>query len=129
MVETNQKLRLLINAFAPPFVWALVIFAFSSQQSLPGFEASAFDFFLKKFAHMFVYGVLYFLLARGVEMVVDQKKNPKTRLFLPVLIVLFYAMSDEMHQSFVPNRYATLRDVGYDILGTSLVLLKKFRYI
>jgi len=110
-------------------VWAGLIFFLSSQQVLPGPNISSLDFIFKKSAHMFVYAVLYLLLSRGVELVVDKKADPRIKIFLPIVLVLFYAISDELHQSLVPNRYATLRDVGYDILGTSLVILKKFKYI
>lgn len=129
MEQKNHKIILWINAFSPPALWAGVIFLLSSQQTLPGFETSAFDFFLKKLAHMFVYAVLYILSSRGVEMVFEKKIYQKERIFLPLLLVVIYALSDEIHQSFVPNRYGTLRDVGYDILGSSLVVLKKYKYI
>jgi VanZ family protein len=129
MVKKNLKILTWINAFFPPVLWAGVIFLFSSQQALPGFDTSAVDFIFKKVAHMFVYAVLYLLLARGVEMVADEKSDPKVKIFVPLILVLCYAVSDEIHQSFVPNRYATLRDVGYDILGSSLVILKKYKYI
>lgn len=128
MVQKNHKIILWINAFSPPALWAGVIFFLSSQQTLPSFETSAYDFFFKKFAHMFVYAVLYILLSRGVEMIFETRSQ-KTRLFLPILLVVVYAISDEIHQSFIMNRYATLRDVGYDILGSSLVILRKYKYI
>ena len=77
---------------------------------------------------MFVYGVLYALLFRGVAMT-----SPKDKFWLlvtlPLLICLIYAASDELHQSLVPGRYATLRDIGYDMLGVTVVFLKKFAYI
>jgi VanZ family protein len=126
---TGSKIKLWINAFLPPVAWAGLIFILSSQQVLPGLKVSGFDFFFKKFAHMFVYSVLYILLYRGVDLIADKKSDPKVRIFLPIILVIGYAISDEIHQSFVPNRYATLRDVGYDILGSSLVILKKYKYI
>lgn len=129
MGKQRKKILVWINAFAPPVVWAGVIFLLSSQQSLPGFEVSVLDFLFKKTAHMFVYAVLYLLLFRGVDLVTDSKSDPRIKLFLPIVLVLCYAVSDEIHQSFIPNRYATLRDVGYDILGSSLVILKKYKYI
>ena len=129
MAKIGSKITLWLNAFLPPISWASLIFFLSSQQVLPGPGVSSLDFFFKKVAHMFVYAVLYFLLSRGVELVVDKKSDPRIRLFLPMLLVVGYAVSDEVHQYFVPNRYATLRDVGYDILGSSLVVLRKFKYI
>jgi len=113
----------------PAIVWAIVIFTLSSQPTLPGFESGFFDFILKKSAHMFVYAVLYLLIARGVEMVAPIKAKKGWLVFLPLLIVFFYAISDEFHQSLVPGRYPTLRDIGYDILGASLMFFRKYKYI
>lgn len=123
-----KKIKKLINAFAPPMLWAVVIFIFSSQTALPGFEESALDFIFKKTAHIFVYLVLYLLVKRGVDMVFN-KKSEKMLLYVPVLICLLYAFSDELHQSLVPGRYATLRDVYYDMLGVSIAFLRKYNYI
>ncbi len=123
------KIKLWSRAFVPAIAWASLIFVLSSQPTLPGFESNAFDFILKKFAHMFVYAVLYLLTARGVEMITTPKTNKNLQIFLPLLIVLIYAISDEFHQSLVPGRYPTWRDIGYDILGASLMFLRKYKYI
>lgn len=77
---------------------------------------------------MFVYAVLYFFLHMGFSRI-NSKKNQKKVWIQAFLVCLVYAISDEIHQSTVSGRTATLRDVGYDMLGTSLVFLRKFRYI
>ena len=123
-----KKINKLINAFAPPILWAGLIFIFSSQSVLPGFEESAFDFIFKKTAHIFVYFVLYLLTKRGTDMTLNKRSN-KLNLYLPIFICLIYAISDELHQSLVPGRYATLRDVGYDMFGVSIAFLRKYNYI
>lgn len=115
-------------AFFPSIAWAGFIFLLSSRETLPGFDISALDFVFKKFAHMFVYAVLYFLLYRGFSNI-NSKKNQKLVWIQALIICLIYAISDEFHQSTIMGRYATLRDVGYDTLGMSLVFLRKFRYI
>ncbi|HYD35307.1 MAG TPA: VanZ family protein [Vitreimonas sp.] len=116
------------NAFLPPFLWAGVIFLFSSQHALPSVEASELDFILKKVAHMFVYGVLYFLLHRGISLTTGPKYE-KLHWSLPVLLTLLYAASDEWHQSWVAGRSATFRDIGYDLLGALIVLLRVYKFI
>lgn len=123
------KIKLWSKAFVPAIAWAGLIFLLSSQPTLPGFDSNAYDFILKKSAHMFVYAILYLLTARGVEMVAPAKTKKSFLIFLPLLIVLIYAISDEFHQSLVPSRYPTWRDIGYDILGASLVFLRKYKYI
>jgi len=118
----------LIKAYLPVILWAILIFFLSSRQVLPGFEVSLLDFLFKKLAHMFVFAVLYIFSMRAVRMSFSSKKI-YLQLFLPIALVIFYALTDEIHQSFVPNRYATLRDVGYDMLGALFVFLKKYKYI
>ncbi|MEN8253579.1 MAG: VanZ family protein [Patescibacteria group bacterium] len=140
-MSTTKKTSILENKFSnfmfvysPPVLWALLIFIFSSQQLLPSVEFSALDFVLKKTAHIFVYAVLYLLLFRTVNKSLTRQrasklKNNSRLLYLPILICLVYAVSDEIHQYFVPGRFATLRDVGFDMLGVGIAFLKKYKYI
>ncbi len=123
-----QKLKNLTAAFFPPVAWAGFIFILSSNSALAGFDISVLDFVFKKLSHMFVYAVLYVLLHRGIIMTFDKKYEKKYWLFA-FLFVLIYAVSDEYHQSLVPGRYPTLRDVGYDMLGASLAFLRLYKYI
>lgn len=115
-----------LTAFLPSLIWAGVIFIFSAQQVLPSLHLSTLDFLFKKSAHMFVYGVLYWLVYRGLSQV-DTPSSQKW--WIAMIICLIYAASDEFHQSLVSGRSATLRDVGYDFLGAGLVLLRKKDYI
>lgn len=126
--KKNTGFKQIIIAYLPPIMWAGLIFIFSSQTTLPGFEQSAYDFVLKKLAHIFVYLVLYILVTRGITLTIN-KKHKNTIILLPIFICLIYATSDEFHQSLVPGRYATFRDIGYDMLGVSIAFLKKYSYI
>ncbi len=119
-----------LSAWLPPLLWAGLIFIFSSQSVLPGLQTSSLDFVFKKLAHITVYGILYFLIYRAVmiNLKPNQKKSPKYYL-VPFAVLLLYAASDEIHQHFVPGRHATLRDVGYDLLGGFGVFLKIHGYI
>ena len=130
MTFFKQSLTLIqiLTAVLPPIIWAIVIFIFSSQTSLPGFDESVYDFVFKKLAHIFVYLVLYLLVFRAVKITIYEKLHAII-LTAPLLICLLYASSDEFHQSLVPGRYATLRDIGYDMLGVVIAFLKKYRYI
>ncbi|MFZ5376458.1 MAG: VanZ family protein [Patescibacteria group bacterium] len=121
----------IVSGLLPPLIWAVFIFVLSSQEVLPGFETSLSDFIFKKSAHMFVYDVLYFLTYRSLHLLFTQKRRAvPNKLWLTVLILcLIYAISDELHQSFVSGRHASFRDVGYDMLGGSIALLRKADYI
>ena len=76
------------------------------------------DFVFKKSAHMFVYSVLYWLLFRAFNV----GKNQKSFL-IPLLICIVYAATDEFHQSFIPGRTPTIRDVGFDTVRMTVALL------
>ncbi len=122
----NNKTLISIKAFTPAVLWALLIFIFSEQEMLPSLSLSAPDFVFKKSAHMFVYAVLYLLLLKGFQRIGYSLQ----KIWLRVLIICFlYAVSDELHQAAVAGRTGTVRDVGYDMLGASLIFLKQFSYI
>jgi len=112
-----------IKAYSPSILWAIVIFIFSSQQQLPGFDISLLDFLFKKLAHIFVYAMLYYLLFIAYLKTNPNKKISKRHYLWPLLIALIYALSDELHQSMVKGRYASTRDIAYDFLGMMSVLL------
>lgn len=113
-------------AYLPVLSWASLIFFLSAQPSLPKFNESAFDFIFKKGAHMFVYAVLYGLLFRARLQTVNQKISKKSYIF-PILISFLYAISDELHQSTVAGRHPSIRDIGFDMLGVSTVLLYQLK--
>lgn len=123
---SNSKVLTCFSAFTPVMVWAAIIFYLSAQEMLPGFTLSIPDFLLKKTGHILVYAILYLLTLRGFERVGRPIDNS---WHISIIICLLYAILDEFHQSTVPGRTATVRDVGFDLLGVSLAFLYKFRYI
>ena len=70
---------------------------------------------IRKFAHFTEFMILAILIF--INVVEYRKKNVALISF--VLAVL-YAMSDEFHQLFVPNRYGSIRDVLIDSAGCLL---------
>ncbi len=115
-------------AYAPPVCWAGLIFFLSSQQALPSFQASNYEFFFKKMAHVGVYAVLYLLLHRAHRLT-NPNATTHAAWLIPFLLTMVYAVSDEYHQSLVPGRTATARDICYDTLGASLALLWRYKYL
>ncbi len=122
----QNKYQKYFISFFPALGWALLIYLFSSKQVLPTLTLSLADCILKKTAHITVYAVLYYFIAQGF-----QKLNFKfEKVWLKIFFIcLIYAISDEIHQSMVPGRTATITDVGFDSLGAGLVILYKFGLI
>lgn len=129
---TTWRIPAVLNAYVPPLLWAVVIFLLSSQSVLPSLDVSSYDFIFKKCAHMFVYGVLFLLLQRGALITIKPTtitRTPHLLWMVPLFFTIMYAMTDEIHQTFVPGRYGTLRDIGYDLTGAFLAFLKRYQYI
>jgi VanZ family protein len=94
-----------LTLWLPVVLWAALIFALSSVPSLSS-GLGGWDYFLRKCAHVTEYAVLAFLLARAIGRE------------LPALAAgVLYAISDEVHQSFVRGRHASPIDVAIDSVG------------
>ncbi len=105
------------RVWLPVLVWAAVIFAFSSIPSL-GTGLGTWDLVLRKLAHTAEYAVLGALLLRATGQV-------RTAFALAVL----YAVSDELHQTFVAGRHGSPLDVAIDAVGVAvgIVLFQSLR--
>lgn len=66
---------------------------------------------IRKCAHF----TLYFIL--GILSFLTCKSYGIKKIYIPLLICLLYAMSDEIHQMFTLDRYANLLDVFIDFSG------------
>ncbi len=54
--------------------------------------------------------------------------NNKKAFFITISICFLYALSDEIHQFFVPGRACRILDVLIDTLGSSFFILIYFLY-
>jgi hypothetical protein len=124
--RSEFTLQRLLNLWLPTLIWPLIIWWLSAQPSLPGPPTLWGDFVFKKSAHMFMYALLYFWYWRALYFSLP-KKAPVP--LLAFLIVLLLAIIDEGHQSFVPGRTATGRDVVFDLLGATTMFLWLCGYI
>ncbi len=87
-----------------------LIFYLSAQPDL-GTGLGTWDTVLRKLAHMAVFGALWLLWWRAFRL---------RRAALAVAITLAYAVTDEVHQSFVEGRHGAVSDVAIDALGVGL---------
>ena len=103
-MSTSAALRL----WAPVVLWAGVIFAFSSIPDL-GTGLGTWDLVLRKLAHAAEFALLGALLLRALAV-------ERTALALGAA----YAVTDELHQHFVPGRLASPYDVLIDAVGVAI---------
>ncbi len=102
-------------------MWMAVIFILSSQSTLPRGPDPVLEVVMRKLAHFSEYALLAVLLIRAFEGPV------LSRVGLAALAVtVAYAVSDEIHQGFVPLRTPSPTDVLIDsagaLFGLALVL-------
>jgi VanZ family protein len=95
-------------------IWMGVIFWLSAIPSLHSSFEPLSDGLLRKGAHIGEYALLMWLLARALQL---SSIHDNTALWAAVLLSLLYAVTDEWHQTFVPGREGTLRDVLIDGVG------------
>lgn len=126
--------------YGPLILWmAFIFFASTAQLSasntsriirplllwlFPGIseETLAFvHFMVRKLAHLTEYAILGWLAARAFNTSSHQPLRRHWFLFAGLLVVV-YALSDELHQRFVPARTGSLYDSLIDITGGFLAL-------
>jgi VanZ family protein len=115
--ENFMKQRWLL--WLPVILWAGFIFFLSSIPHLR-FVLAWWDYPLRKFGHVVVYGILARLIARALT---GSTFWPWKKIFAwSLALTICYAVSDEVHQSFVPGRVASVHDVVLDSAGGWLAL-------
>jgi VanZ family protein len=102
-----------VSRYGPPLAVMALIFALSATPDLSS-GLGAWDFALRKLAHITIYAVLWLTLARATDW---------RRPVLATAVAIVYAISDEYHQSFVEGRHGTPVDVAIDTLGMALAAL------
>ena len=122
-----------LKYWLPVILWCSLIFWLSSIQHLDT-GWGLWDFILRKCAHMAEYGVLYLLARRAfagtpsaswfdklttLSKVEGLRINPTMAGFV---FAVLYAASDEFHQSFVPTRGPSVKDVMLDAAGAYIAL-------
>jgi VanZ family protein len=97
--------KAVLSGWLPVVAWAALIFTLSSIPDL-GTGLGGWDLALRKIAHAAEYAVLGALLLRAIE-----REAPAAALGIA------YAVTDEVHQAFVPGRQGAPLDVLIDAVG------------
>jgi VanZ family protein len=105
-----------LRLWAPVVLWAAVIFALSSVSDL-GTGLGTWDLVLRKVAHAAEFALLGALLLRALR---DER--------VALASGIAYAVTDEIHQHFVPGRVGAPLDVAIDAVGVALGVLLWRRY-
>ena len=111
-------------------LWMGGIFMLSAIPSLglpPVSAYAGYDHPRRKLAHVLEYAGLSLLLYRAFRLHVCR---PSRAWLLAGLVAALYAVSDEWHQTFVPGRERTARDVALDGIGVmGACMLSSFRRV
>lgn len=116
-----KKYFAIVPRWLPALLLMIAIFLISSRTSnqLPNY--GSWDYFVKKTAHAFGYGLLALSYLYAMP-----KRNYPLAWFLAIL----YSATDEFHQSFVPGRHPAITDVlVFDNLGAMVGLLIYYWFI
>lgn len=115
-------------------VWGSVIFLLSHEsaegsslrsgiivetlQSLGlGASADVLSPIIRKMAHLTMYAVLGALLMWAMAV---RKQLTRQLMGYSILVACLFAISDEIHQAFIPGRSAEVRDVLLDTVGATI---------
>ena len=106
--------RRTILLWLPALLWMAVIFVLSSQSGLRVSDDTAVDRPLRTIAHLGSYALLAGLLLFAL----DRGGRPTLKgVAVAFTVALLYGVSDEFHQSLVPDRTGRADDVLVDALG------------
>ncbi len=127
-------------------IWMVIIYYLSSQSAndsevlssgitdliyqllnsiLPKLNIETLHSIIRTLAHFTLYLVLGVLLLNALNQC-DQKQ--RTNFLLALLISLLYAISDEIHQIFVPGRAFQIFDVLIDFIGSIIGICAFYIY-
>lgn len=108
-----------IRYWLPPIAFMAVIFFMSSRQRIAVSDVYTVNFALFKSLHVIEYAALYFLFFRAFYASIS-KNNLSTIFLLAACATLAYAVTDELHQTFIPTRNGAYRDIFIDSIGIFL---------
>lgn len=114
------KMVKFLKYWLPVILWAGLIFYLSNVPNLNSGLVAFWDVFLRKLAHAGEFGILNFLIFRGLR---GYEVSFKNALILAFASSILYTFFDEAHQYFVAERQARIKDAGIDSLGVGSISL------
>ena len=118
----------ILKFWAPPLLYMALIFVISSLEQpplpMPKFEWLTID----KLYHFVEYVILSVLLAMAFVNAPPKWLPANWIWVVAALISILYGASDELHQMFVPGRFATIADWVSDVIGSVAGVLGVYLY-
>ena len=112
-LESKNYMKLKLYIYIPFIVVAISIFILSSQSNLP-------IKFVFEFQDKVMHFIAFFVLGYTCVRICLFKGFTFTKVFiLTIIISTGYGLTDEIHQSFVPNRVFDWADLFADFLGSA----------
>jgi len=115
-----KGIKKLIIYWVPVFICMGLMWYLSSKPvSDPSILAILKIPFMDKVMHIAEYAVFGYLLARALAV----GREDESRILLAIIVIalsVIWGVIDELHQMFVPMRYASIFDVIADTFGASL---------
>jgi VanZ family protein len=119
---TDMKSFIKLVLTLAPFIYMVIIWTLSSFPDTAVIElpSSKWDRIFKESLHVIEFAILYVLFV--VALLAHNKLSYAVNL-IAALAATFYGFIDEIHQSFVPFRSATLIDAAKDLFGVIVCYL------
>ncbi|ABO51464.1 hypothetical protein Dred_2961 [Desulforamulus reducens MI-1] len=110
-----------------PFAYMAFIWYLSSQSSNSVVDLGLYDSIIKESLHLVEFAILYGLLVLAMLSRGELSPQGNRRA---IFVAVFYALLDELHQSFIPSRSASVFDLVKDFTGIATLwyVLKKTYY-
>jgi len=118
-VSTRSRRRTELLRWLPVLAWMALIFILSSISGLRASDNAEVERPLRVLAHLTSYAVLAALLLYALA---GLKRPRIIDVTIAYGLTVVYGMTDEFHQSFVPNRTGRLDDLMVDAIGAAIGL-------
>jgi len=102
----------------------MAVIFYLSHQSNPPVPGGIPDWILHGVEYFGFTVVVFRAVSGGLPAVLN-----RPRVLFTMAIVTAYAISDEVHQMFIPFRTADIRDVRSDVIGAMLALLSCWAWL
>ena len=115
MLSRQDKKQLVY--FFSAIIWGTLIFYLSSLPNLDSGFPFFYDFILRKLAHIFVFFVLTYLVAKSLN------NAKRLHLWFIIIAIIYYSFIDEIHQANIITRHGNYLDILIDSVGVFLGIL------